>query len=165
MSLTVGIHAHFESAVAEGRMVRTVVYWPVQILRNLLMIPATVNAAQLLAEAYSSHPCTVKSVFAGPCAKRNPVLTGQFFMHQSAVDRTCISGSSGILSYQDSFHCNKGVRLGQVLLYVCRCSFLLPVLSSATSSKQCLPQCDVWSVVHAGIRHRQQAALLYCNST
>ena len=100
MSLTVGIHAHFESAVAEGRMVRTVVYWPVRILRNLLMIPATVNAAQLLAEAYSSHPCTVKPVFAGPCAKRNPVLIGQVSMHQSAVDRTCIPGSSGILSYR-----------------------------------------------------------------
>ena len=58
----------------------------------------------------------VKPVFAGPFTKRNPVFTGQNFMHQSAVDRKCIPGSSGVLSHQDSFRCTKGVLSGQALL-------------------------------------------------
>ena len=59
---------------------------------------------------YLLYDCVheLKPAFAGPCTKRNPVLTGQIFMHKHAVHRTCVPGPSGILSYRDGLRCTKG---------------------------------------------------------
>ena len=105
---------------------------------------------------------TLKPVFAGPCTKQNPVLTRQIFMHQSAVDRTCTPpGSSGILSYQDSFRCTKGVRLGPVLLCTV-CGLVINSGASALANVQVLFLRTEQSLPVRRSCH--QTAPIYCKS-